>query len=394
MSLVNRVFRATVSVVLLAPTICYIFLSQTAYADFQSRKLTLSTSQINAANVTYTFTFTPAELGTTVKSMSFTACTTAGGGGTTTCVKPTNFSRDSSTLTTAPGAALGTGGTWAIDTTTSSGTAGTGGNLADSLLIRNSGNTGNPTGAAVTVAIGGVHNPNTANSTLTYFLRINSYSNDNYTGFIESGVTAAAVVMQITLNGYMPESLIFCVGANIDADTNNIPDCTTAISGTVSFNQLFSPSDTAFAISEMAASTNASHGYVITVNGATPTNGTASLAEMGTGTTPAAPAHGISQFGLNLVANTGGTYASAGAFGAAISLTSDGTNLKGRASTGFATADQFLFHTGDQVADSGQGGSGPTNGQIYTVSYIANVTGNQEAGTYTTDLTYICTPTF
>ena len=36
----------------------------------------------------------------------------------------------------------------------------------------------------------------------------------------------------------------------------------------------------------------------------------------------------------------------------------------------------------------------PHEAQVYTASYIVNVAGNTYAGTYTTTLTYICTPTF
>jgi hypothetical protein len=163
----------------------------------------------------------------------------------------------------------------------------------------------------------------------------------------------------------------------------------------------------------MAASTNATYGYAITVNGTAPTNGSVFLTDMGSGTTPADPAHGISQFGMNVVANTGRLqpgntiyYASAAdpaGFGynidGQIAGSSNGTTTRGEAADGYDEQDKYLFDDGDQVADSGYDGTafqvpGPSDAQIYTVSYIANVTGNQPAGTYATDLTYICTPTF
>jgi len=56
--------------------------------------------------------------------------------------------------------------------------------------------------------------------------------------------------------------------------------------------------------------------------------------------------------------------------------------------------DNFKFASGDPVADSANGGLGPTDAQIFTVTYIVNVTGSQPAGTYTATFTYICTPTF
>jgi hypothetical protein len=75
--------------------------------------------------------------------------------------------------------------------------------------------------------------------------------------------------------------------------------------------------------------------------------------------------------------------------------TPNGTNYKGQSLTGYDTAGTFKFTTsGDTIANSANGGAGPTDVQLYTASYIANVSGGQPIGTYTTTLTYICTATF
>jgi hypothetical protein len=97
--------------------------------------------------------------------------------------------------------------------------------------------------------------------------------------------------------------------------------------------------------------------------------------------------------GLNLKANTV-TDASANPIGLEVDPAADGVDLKGQSAAGYDTIDTFKFTTGDTVANSFNGGAGGSDAQIYTVSYIANVPGNQPAGTYTTTLTYICTPTF
>jgi|GEM_PF-74850 hypothetical protein len=239
----------------------------------------------------------------------------------------------------------------------------------------------------------------------TFFVRIITYTGtDGATTPIDHGTVAASVTRQIVLTGAMPESLVFCAGANID-ETDNVADCRTVTTGAISFNQLFSPSDTAYATSEMAASTNAGVGYVISVNGNTLENGSYDIAAMAAANHPI---RGTEQFGLNLVHNTGvyntvnySDYAAAnGGFGVAITDASNATNLKGQAAVGtYDTAEQFKFTTGDTVANSAYDGTtnttyGPSDAQIYTVSYIANVTGSQPAGTYSTTLTYICTPTF
>jgi hypothetical protein len=240
---------------------------------------------------------------------------------------------------------------------------------------------------AATYRLDTITNPTTTNQ--TFYVRITTYiSTDATTGATDTGTVAASTATQIVLTGTMPESLIFCAGGTIGT-TSTVPDCSTATAGTVSFNQLFSPADTATSTSQLAASTNAGAGYVITVNGPTLTSGSNTIVAMNSATTGV---RGISQFGMNLKLNT--TATSDPAVGAEIAPTSNGTNFRGQALTGYNTADTFKFTTGDSIADSASGGAGGTDAQIYTISYIVNVSGGQAAGTYTTTLTYICTPTF
>jgi hypothetical protein len=99
---------------------------------------------------------------------------------------------------------------------------------------------------------------------------------------------------------------------------------------------------------------------------------------------------------MNLRANTTAAATGFGVVGstADIAPTSTGTDLRGQAIGDYDTPDTFKFVSGEAVADSAFNAAGPTNAQIYTASYIVNVAGNQLAGTYTTTLTYICTPTF
>jgi hypothetical protein len=223
----------------------------------------------------------------------------------------------------------------------------------------------------------------------TFFVRLSTYASTNATGSpIDTGVVSASIAQQISLTGQMPESLIFCTGGAVTA-VSSIPDCSTATSGAVSFNQLFSPTDTATAISQMAASTNAGAGYAITVNGVTLTSGSNTITAMSAATTGT---HGLSQFGMNLVANTLST--SNPIVGSNVAPAANGTNYKGQAVAPYNTPDTFKFVTGNIIADSYNGGAGGTDAQIFTISYIVNVPGSQPAGTYTSTLTYICTPTF
>jgi hypothetical protein len=139
----------------------------------------------------------------------------------------------------------------------------------------------------------------------------------------------------------------------------------------------------------MAASTNAGSGYNITITGPTLTSGSNTVTTMAAAV---AGIRGTSQFGLNLKANTVST--STPAVGTEVAPAANGTNYRGQAAANYNTVDNFRFVTGDSVANSANGGAGGTDAQIFTVAYIVNVPGSQPAGTYTTTLTYICTPTF
>jgi hypothetical protein len=251
-----------------------------------------------------------------------------------------------------------------------------------------------PAATLLTFRISNITNPTTLINpptvpNQTFFVRISTYASIDTTGSpVDTGTTAASTNKGIDLSGAMPESLVFCTGAEIGL-TATVPDCNKATSGAVAFNQLFSPTDTATATSQMAASTNAGSGYNITVNGATLTSGANTISPMGS---RALGAHGVSQFGLNLRLNT--TLTSTVAVGAEIAVPSNGTNYRAQALAGYDTVDEFKFTSTDSVANSGNASLGGSDAQIMTVSYIVNVPGSQPAGTYTTTLTYICTPTF
>lgn len=339
-------------------------------AQITIRSLTLQAGATDGGSkpggvVDHLFTFT-VPTGGSVGSIQFTYCTLAAG----TCTTPTGLVTTSATMGSQSGA---TGFT--LDNST---------NGAPYITRTAASITG---GTSLVYQIQTVTNPTTANQ--TFFVRIATYSSTNATGSpIDTGTVAASTAEEIVVTGTMPESLVFCTGGTVGT-TSGVPDCATATSGSVTFNQLFSPTDTATATSQMAASTNAGSGYNITVNGATLTSGSNTVAAMGTATTGV---RGVSQSGMNLKANT--TTTSTPAVGVEVAPAANGTNYKGQAITGYSTVDNFKFVTGDSVANSANGGAGGSDAQIFTATYIVNVPGSQPAGTYTTTLTYICTPTF
>ncbi|HCR55406.1 TPA: hypothetical protein DIV49_00370 [Candidatus Saccharibacteria bacterium] len=338
-------------------------------AQITTRSLTLQAGADPGSEpggtVRHLFTFDVGSTGN-VGSIKFDYCTTAGTG---SCTGPTGADVSGVTFGSEAGSDLtgfSVGGTpttnsFYLTRTAASATAG------DTAILR----------------VDNVVNPTTAN--YTFFVRITTYASTNTTGgSTDLGTVAASTAEPIVLSGTMPESLVFCTGATVST-TLGVPDCSTATAGAVSFNQLFSPTATASATSQMAASTNAGSGYVITVNGATLTSGGNTITAMSSATTSVP---GTGQFGLNLKANA------TPSVGTEVAPAANGTNYRGQAAAGYNTANTFKFTTGDTVANSYNGGAGGTDAQIFTASYMANVPGSQPAGTYTSTLTYICTPTF
>lgn len=317
-------------------------------------------------NANHLFGFTIPTTGN-VGSIRFEYCTTTEG----TCTAPTGLDTTAATF----GGESGLTG-FSVNNSTA----------GKPYVTRTAANMGSAT--AQTIQLNNITNPTTVG---TFFVRISVYTDAALGGTqTDAGVVAASTAQTIVLSGTMPESLIFCTGGTVAAN------CASTTSGNIIFNQLFSPTDTAVATSQMAASTNAAQGYVITVNGPTLTSGSATIPAW-TSPTSAGTNRGISSWGLNLRANT--TTTSAVATGADITSASNGTDLKGQPLTGYDTVDQFKFVSGDSIANSAYDGAsnntlGPTNSQTYTATYAVNVSGNQLAGTYTSTLTYICTPTF
>lgn len=386
-----------VFVIALALTLQAFFSPSVFATQITTRKLTLQAGSGGDGGskpggvVNHLFEFTVPTTGTAIGSIKFEYCTTAANSlANPTCVMPTDLD------TTLAGATLGdelgvTGFT--LNKTTN----------GAPYLSKATPST--PTGGGVLrYRLDGIKNPSTEG---TFFVRISTYNSTDTSGSaIDTGTVTASTAKQIILNGTMPESLVFCTGGAILKPVG-VPDCSTATSGAITFNQLFSPTDTASAISQMAASTNAGSGYVISVNGPTLTSGGNTIAPI-TAASGTASAKGIAQFGLNLTLNTAtaapgfdsGAPAGILTQSAAIDLASDGVNLNGRAYPGYDAQDTFKFDTSagqNIVADSNysvQSTGKASDAQIYTVSYIANVPGSQAAGTYTSTLTYICTPTF
>jgi hypothetical protein len=218
-----------------------------------------------------------------------------------------------------------------------------------------------------------ITNPSiSGNNQNTFYVRIKTYSDANWTTPLDSGAVAGSVTNQIQVTANVDETLNFCAfqtGATCAAGTGS----------TVALGTLSSSTATG-GTSKLVAGTNASSGYIISSLGATLSGPTTIAA---TGTTGATSSAGTAQFGINLVSNAGTPGPAQG---------SNPSGGSGSASTNYGTDNTYSFapSTLTQVA-SAASSSADT---LYTVSYLANIPSNQQAGSYSTTLTYICTATF
>ena len=265
-----RISVAVVGLVLIGSLIIGALLPRSASADqIVNRSLTLQAGASDGGSkpsgvVNHFFSFTLPSVGNTnVGSIKFQYCTTAANSiASPACVTPAGLVTTSATMGTQSGAT----GFTLVNTTNGS-----------PYITRSAASV--TANTAVTYQLLGVTNPSAADCpantvpSCTFFVRITTYASTDTTGAVtDAGTVNASVNTQIVLTGTMPESLVFCTGAQV-LTTGGVPDCATATSGAISFNQLFSPTDTATATSQMAASTNAGTGYNITVNGTTLTSG-------------------------------------------------------------------------------------------------------------------------
>ena len=205
-----------------------------------------------------------------------------------------------------------------------------------------------------------------------------------------NAVTGATGVNQIT-NPTAGSYAITIGGTFTDSGTItvNIVANTVTVSSTVGQTMSFSLGATSLALGVLSSSaavtgshtftvaTNAGSGMATTVTGTTLTSGANTIAACSTGctSTPGTP-----QFGINLVANT------TPVVGANVT----GTAPVASAATGYSTANNFRFVSGETIASSATA----INSSVFTVSYLTNIAGSTAAGSYTTTLTYTATATF
>ncbi|MCA9346611.1 hypothetical protein KC960_03920 [Candidatus Saccharibacteria bacterium] len=213
-------------------------------------------------------------------------------------------------------------------------------------------------------------NPSDVNKTV--YIRISTFATVDGTGpKTDQGSLAFATSQPgFSVGLFVPPFLTFCVGATV------AKNCSSTSSSLASFGE-FSENNVSTTTTQMSVATNDPGGYNIFLNGFTLTSGNKTIDAMAT---LASSQVGTSQFGMNLRSNSSPS----------VGAEPDGGVGIGAPATGYNTANQFKFVSGDKVASA----SGSSDFTLYTVSYIANVKKQQPPGLYATTLTYTAVATF
>lgn len=221
-----------------------------------------------------------------------------------------------------------------------------------------------------TYVLSGIVNPTYTDH--SYSIRLTNYASTDGSGTtIDVGSVLTKMLEGVQFETQVPPMLVFCLGQQV------APDCTST-SG-VNFTDMgtITAANTLTATSQMAVGTNASSGFVVTVNGGSMAAGT-NVIDAPANPTSSLP--GNNQFGLNLVANSG----------LGIGHDPDGPWLNAWPENNYGQPNMFMYKDGDVVASS----PNVSLMRRFTVSYIVNANRALPAGVYNTTLTYIATGRF
>jgi len=245
------------------------------------------------------------------------------------------------------------------------------------------------------ITVNQVTNPNTENSYSVVITTENSSSI-----VLERSNTIVAITNGVVLTAYVPSTLTFTVsGTSTGVSINGVTTTATTTATSTPFGTLIVGA-TSTAAHDLSVTTNASYGYVVTLeqdhelrNSNLDTINSFDNSPDGTGsTTPHVwnePTNTLDQrntYGhMGITTNDSDLGAGAPNDGYADYA---GEKFAGLSST---TPVVVLAHAN---AAMGSADGKTQNKGFATVAYVIRVSGLQEAGDYTNTLTYICTPTF
>jgi hypothetical protein len=339
------------------------------------------------------------------------------------CTAPTGFSANGVTLTTPPGTFSGTqtGLTWAVasaDTNrtvelTTTGTAAGGGIPGSTVFSFVVGHIQNPTtlgtfyARIMTFAVQAAGSAGSAGYWVTNF----GSSGNSSSGAIDAGGIALSTVQSITVNAKVQEQLTFCVGTTtVPSDnTGATPITTCTFSGsTVNLGNTEDVLSTTGPYVDVSTQyliqTNAANSAAIVLQGQTLQSGGQSIAAMGANP-GALDSNGTSQFGLctyeaagsSNLTFTNETGGASGAYDNSNCTLADLTQTATYGSTGgISGSPKFGFNTTATTTAAGDplATEAPGSQSVGVIAMIANVGVTQQAGIYTTALSFIATGSY
>lgn len=220
----------------------------------------------------------------------------------------------------------------------------------------------------VSYSFSNVQNPTAVG---TYYARIKTFaSNDGSGAYADAAGLAYVINNAISITSTVPPYLLFCNGTTIQAY-----DCSTTSGSYLNFGELSSLA-TKSGTMQMVLATNAGGGYNVYVDGTTMTAGNSAIS-------PLLPSDvsrpGVSQFGLNLAANST----------PAVGAVASGPGA-GAVQAAYSNPDHYRFAPGERLIAS----AGVSDYRKFTVSYIVNIARDQPPGIYVTTLTYVAVASF
>jgi hypothetical protein len=366
-----------------------------AYSQITARSTTLSTSKPGASGsgVVYTIAFKPATT-ETVGAVGFTMCdqpyevnsTCAQTAGASGGILGTSavFNSGASSADFSSGFAIG-----------SSGNCGTGSD-SKHVCIYDASGVAVTAGTAETVVFNTITNPSAANTTfyINIFITTVGGASTVYSAPVDFGATAVSTGTELNVTATVQEALTFCVGTTITLGCTGVSGSTVSL-GTSSPCPIMGSSYSCTGTSLMDANTNASSGYAIYYDGSTFTS-SLPYTIPAIGSTVASSTAGTEQFGLAGTAYSGsgtGVFYNSGSGGNTNYCFASGTGCP--AATG--NGGKYAYVTGGvgnttntEVALA----SGPTSDNLYTMTYLGNVSATTKPGIYNATVDYICTGQF
>lgn len=321
-----------------------------AHAAFlSSESVTLGTS-VPSAVTTHDFRFTIASTGNVgsiqIQYCSFSPFPTA------PCTPPPGLDVSATTLDFETGA---TG--FGVDALTT----------ANSIILSRP-SSSITAGTPVRYTLGNITNPSTPRQ--SFYIRLKTFASVDGSGpILDDGAVVASTSGQLQTGGYVPPYITFCVGVTVAID------CSSTTGFTVDLGEM-SETTTAVGTSQFAVATNYPLGYIVFLSGNALLSGNNTVPSLAS---PSPSSVGVSQFGINLVANT--------TPGVGANATGVGT---GTPAAGYNSSNLYQFVSGAAVARSVL----PSDFNRFTVSHIANVSADQKPGVYNTTFQYLAVAQF